>query len=248
MLRRLKRATEVVAQIQERIREEGLGPGASLGTLKDLCRTYQVSLPTMRNALYLLQQDGTVVVRAGQQGGVFVARPEARPVVRAFRQLLVNDQVPLADVLELRSAIEGEAAGLAALRARPAEVAALRASVEHLGKAVGEVQGAFLDENLRFHGLVARASQNRLLYRMFQCVESLLYASTRVRYPIAVQEEVVAAHGKIAEAIAARDPVRARARMLAHLEAFARYRLEAAQDQPWPPEDPTEAPWIDMAP
>ncbi|MCL8206891.1 MAG: FCD domain-containing protein [Actinomycetia bacterium] len=248
MLRRLKRATEVVAQIQERIRAERLGPGASLGTLKDLCRAYEVSLPTMRNALYLLQQDGTVVVRAGQQGGVFVARPEARPVVRAFRQLLVNDQVPLEDVLELRGVIEGEAARLAALRARPAEVAALEASVDHLRATVGELQSPFLEENLRFHGLVARASRNRLLYRMFQCVESLLYESTRVRYPIAVQEAVVAAHAKIVEAIAARDGARARGRMLAHLEAFARYRLEVAEAQPWPPEEIPDTPWIDTAP
>jgi GntR family transcriptional repressor for pyruvate dehydrogenase complex len=245
---RLKRATEVVAQIQERIRAEGLGPGASLGTLKDLCEAYQVSLPTMRNALYLLQQDGTVVVRAGQQGGVFVARPEARPVVRAFRQLLMNDQVPLADVLELRAAIEGEAAGLAALRAHAGEIAAIRASVEQHRKTIGEGQGAFLDENIRFHGFVARASQNRLLYRMFQCVESLLYESTRVRYPIPVQEEVVMAHSKIAEAIAARDPARARARMLRHLEAFKRYRLDVASGEPWPPADALDAPWIDMAP
>lgn len=233
VFRPVQRSTEVVQQIQQMIVGQQLKPGDGLGTLKELCQQFGVSLPTMRNAIYLLQQDGSVVVRTGQLGGVFVSSPEAQPMARGLQQILSYDRVSKEDLQELRMLIETEATRLAALRATDEELKNLQASVADMASLVGRSQSAFLDENLRFHDMIAMATHNMILYRMYQSVESLLYQSTVTWYPVEVQQEVVQAHRQITEALVAKNPEKAQERARRHLLAFDQYlRVRASPHRP----------------
>ena len=65
-------AGEAMRRLLDRIRAEGLGPGAKLGGERDLARTLGVSRATVRQALAELERTGVVRRIPGRGGGTFV--------------------------------------------------------------------------------------------------------------------------------------------------------------------------------
>ncbi len=235
---RTQRANVVVDRVNAMIASRGLRPGESIGTLQDLCRACGASLPTVRRALYLMQQDGAVVVRTGQQGGVYVADAGAQPMLRGIQQVIFNENAPDTAIQEMRLLLETGAVWLAADRVTEAELEPLMESVHKLDALVGQNPHWFLRENLRFHDLVVQASHNILLTRVYESFERLMYPTTLYEYTEAAQREVVRSHRLIVEALAQHNRESARRRMNKHLEAFFAYRTFHSRL----PEEDTPAP------
>src|SRR5512145_1886786 len=104
-----KLSRRLFEQLAEEIKSGRLAPGARLPTEHALTRAARVSRTVVREAVAALRAEGLVVTRQGV--GAFVAEAARRPFrieadeVRSVREVL--------DVMELRTGIEVEAAGLA---------------------------------------------------------------------------------------------------------------------------------------
>jgi len=129
---RVPKAAELVAsRIRSAIVSGELQHGQSLPSETQLMADFQVSRPTVREGIRVLESLGLITVSRGARGGAKVCRPDTRIVATAAAMALQSRRTTIADLFEARTMMEPRAARLAAER-RPHEAsAALRAHVEH---------------------------------------------------------------------------------------------------------------------
>lgn len=150
----------------ELIRERALMPGDRLPTARELAETFAVATPTMREALRKLQATGVIDIRHGS--GIYVLRAEQRLVVAnpSYGDLETHT---ILQILDARLLVEPHLAELAARNIDADRLAAIGRVVE---RAAGETRlRDYLESNVQFHTLVARASGNLVLA---QIIESLI--------------------------------------------------------------------------
>ena len=107
-------------ELRDDITSGRLQPGERLPPEPELCVKTGVSRSTVREALRLLSSQHLIITTRGVTGGSFVAHPDAEQLAdgltTGFTLLTQSAGVGLADLLELRRALEVPAAGLAAIR------------------------------------------------------------------------------------------------------------------------------------
>lgn len=90
--------------LEDRITGGDLEPGDRIGLKSELQEEFDVSGPTLDQALKLLENDGLITLRRGPKGGVFVAR--SAPVLRlGSKQLWARNATSLGENIELREAL-----------------------------------------------------------------------------------------------------------------------------------------------
>lgn len=216
----------LAALIEGQLEEERLKPGDRLPTEPQLAAAHGVSRTVVREAVHQLRSRGLLVSRQGS--GVYVAQPpQHRPLV--FDPKVLGSIDAVVHVVEVRRAIEGEIAALAAQRATRADLAALRralAAVEAAAKAGRDG----VDEDLALHRAIAEATHNPQFVLLLGFLEQYLRDAMKVtranearnlKFAVAVRTE----HQAIVDAIAAHDAAAAR-RAATHHMARAAVRLE----------------------
>ena len=157
---------QIAAEIQQRIRDEGLDPGDRLGTEEQLAREYGVSRPTLREALRILSSARLVRPMSGPKGGIFVTRtPEEsvrRSVSDSIALLLDLKGTSIEELLEARAIIEVPIARLAATRADKAAVEEMRAAIEESAANPDDI-AIKLAAKQRFHRAIAAAAGNAIV-------------------------------------------------------------------------------------
>jgi GntR family transcriptional regulator, transcriptional repressor for pyruvate dehydrogenase complex len=227
-------AERVIARLGADIRGGRLEPGARLPTEQALTSSLGVSRTVVREAVAALRADGLVVTRRGS--GAYVADPAAGPFrIGAAR---ANTLADVLDVMELRLAVEVEAAALAAERASRRQVAAIRTAWRGIDTALRRGEGA-VAEDFGFHRAIAEATGNRQFPRFLEFLGSHVIPRQSVRltrdtpaerrtYLERIQHE----HGRIVDGISGEDPIEARRAMREHLtRSLDRYRLLAGQEK-----------------
>jgi DNA-binding FadR family transcriptional regulator len=168
-------------ELREEITSGRLQPGERLPPEPELCVRSGVSRSTVREALRLLASQHLIVTTRGVTGGSFVAHPDAQQLSEALSTgltLLSNSaEVGMADLLELRRALEVPAAGLAAQRRTDANLIELRGAM--FDPDLDEL-GTMLAAHAAFHAAIASATGNPL----FELV-------TRPLYHVTYGEEIV---------------------------------------------------------
>jgi DNA-binding FadR family transcriptional regulator len=159
-------------ELRAEITSGRLQPGERLPPEPELCVRTGVSRSTVREALRLLASQHLIVTTRGVTGGSFVAHPDAEQLSEALSTgltLLTNSAgIGLADLLELRRALEIPAAGLAAARRTDEHLAEVAAAM--FDPEVDEFD-VMLHAHSLFHSAVARATGNPL----FELVTRPLY-------------------------------------------------------------------------
>jgi DNA-binding FadR family transcriptional regulator len=144
-----------------------LQPGERLPPEPELCVRTGVSRSTVREALRLLASQHLIVTTRGVTGGSFVSHPDAEQLSEALSTgltLFTNAaEVGLADLLELRRALEIPAAGLAAVRRTDEHLAEIRAALFDPDLDDFDVM---MQAHAVYHAAVARATCNPL-YELF---------------------------------------------------------------------------------
>jgi GntR family transcriptional repressor for pyruvate dehydrogenase complex len=218
------RTMEVVERIAGEIAGGGLVPGQRLPTEQALMISLGVSRTVIREAISALKAEGLVVTRQGS--GAFVATDLSR---QPFR--LHNDSSPpLGDVLhilELRLAVEVEAATLAARRATPAQTRRICTAHERFVDAI-ECGRSAIDEDFAFHRSVAAATGNQQFLNFLVFLGRFIIPRQSVRFGTEEEDQarhrnyldrLVGEHGAIVIGIASREPQEAAAAMRSHLNA-----------------------------
>lgn len=214
-------ADEVAERLRRRIVDGEFAPGARLPTGSQLAAEYGVSMSVVREAMSRLKHDG--LIRSVQGAGAFVA-PQDPP--RAFRL----DDLPvspnsLVRIFELRRAVEGEAAWLAAQRRQPEHLQGLQQALDEMAAAVAAGKDG-TEADARFHHLLAEASGNPLfvdLSRFLAAHIGVAIEAARLNslqqgtWDLAHEE-----HQHLLHALQAGDAEQARATILAHIDGAAR--------------------------
>jgi DNA-binding FadR family transcriptional regulator len=228
------KSEQISAALIEHILEGGLKPGDALGTEADLVAGYEVSRPTLRESLRMLEAQGIVSLRPGPGGGATVSRPSIDALAHAFSVFLYLQNVPFGMVLKAREIIEPALAYETALHGSKADFDEMAKSIERMR--VTPNQDAFLQENRVFHEIIARASRNSVLENFWAAISLLASGEQHgISYSFGNRMHVVEAHEAILQACRARDATAASARMAAHigeLEHLVRRRFRALLEEP----------------
>lgn len=218
----------LAARLAAQIDAGELVPGDRLPTEQQLAENHGVSRTVVREAVHQLRSQGLLVSRQGS--GVYVALPALNKPL-AFDPQVLDSIAAVVQIVEVRRALEGEVAALAAARASRTQVAALRRALRAIETAVAAGRDG-VDEDLAFHRALAEASGNPQFSRLLGFLEQYLREAMRVTrgnearhhsFAKAVREE----HKAIVEAIAAGDADLARRAAARHMEHAAQ-RLAAA--------------------
>jgi GntR family transcriptional regulator of vanillate catabolism len=206
------RTVRALLAIRELILEGALAPGSRISELSVAERT-GISRTPIRAALQKLEEEG--LVETIPSGGF---------AVKSFSQQDVFDAI------EIRGALEGLAARLAAERGSVARLGPLHACLQQLDELVGlgmhteEGFAGYVAANVRFHAVVIDLAESPSLKRQIDRVVSLPFAypsafvMAQSLMPESHQIFMIAQdqHHCIFEAIAAREGARAEALMREH--------------------------------
>jgi GntR family transcriptional regulator, transcriptional repressor for pyruvate dehydrogenase complex len=214
--------------LRERIERGELRPQDRLPTEQELADRHGVSRTVVREAVSRLKSMGLLVSRQGS--GVYVA-PVSRAKALAFDPAVLHSLEAVVQIVEVRRALEGEVAALAAQRADEAAVERILAALAAIDAAVA-AGGDGVEEDLHFHRTVAAATGNPQFTRLLGFLEQYQRdAMTVTRANEAMREDfmeqVRGEHREIAHAIAAHDTERARQAATTHMLRAAR-RIEEA--------------------
>jgi len=222
--RRGRLGDQVYGKLLEQIVSGRYAVGDRLPGENDLAERFEVSRPVVREALNRLQADGLVTSRQGS--GTFVARVPPRQIVKLAPGASI---AAILRVFEVRIALEGQAARLAAERRSESELAAIGDALEAMKSAMGSGQSA-KEADFAFHRCVAVASGNMTLVEILDGLAETVGAGMTVALSITRQgtqqrsARVIDEHVRIYEAIAAAEPDSADLAMRYHIDQ-ARKRL-----------------------
>ncbi len=229
------RTAEVVERIAGEIRSGRLESGARLPTEQKLMAAMGVSRTVVREAVAALRAEGLVTTRQGL--GAFVAVEASRVAFRIASEGKAGSNAigDIVRVLELRLAVEVEAAALAAERASPIEAKRIHAALLAVDAAIARGETA-VAEDFAFHRAIADATGNSHFSEFLDFLgrhviprQALRAAQGTPGEQRAYLQRIQKDHARIAEAIAARDVGEARRTMRAHLmKSLERYRTIAA--------------------
>jgi DNA-binding FadR family transcriptional regulator len=208
---------QVYEQLLVQIGSGGMQVGDRLPSEAQLSATLGISRPVIRMALARLRADGIIDSRQG--AGSFVRR---QPSVDFVRSAPSGTIAELLRCFEMRVALEGEAAFLAATRRSAADLEAMEMNAAGLAQAfAGDNLGA--DPDVGFHLAIAAATGNHLFLRTMEMLRQPLrdgIATARRLAQRAAAERlpiVVAEHAAILAAIRAEDADGARRAMREHI-------------------------------
>jgi GntR family transcriptional repressor for pyruvate dehydrogenase complex len=228
------KSAQIADAVMSRIINNGLKPGDLLGTEADLVAEHEVSRPTLRESLRMLQAQGIVDLRPGPGGGVTVGRPTVDTLAHALSVFLYLQGVPFGTVLKARAVIEPALAFEAAVNGTEKEFDELAQSIERMKGLDG--QDAFVQENRTFHQIVARASRNKVLESFWEAISLVAHGEQHaITYSAGNRMHVAKAHEEILTACRRREPENAAARMADHvgeLEHLVKRRYRSALQEP----------------
>ena len=204
-------------QLLEMVVSGGLEPGERLPPERELCERLGVSRTVVREALNLLEARGLISIEHGR--GAVVSGGNTDAVRDTLELILRVRPKALWELLEMRKILEVEISGLAAERATQEDVEAMRAQLRRMAASIDAPRG-YVDADVEFHALLARAARNGVLLTMLEPIVDLLRASRRVsasRRPGSALR-ALGEHEEILRRVEAGDAEGARREMRVHLE------------------------------
>ena len=203
--------------MRQRVVRGELKPGDRLPNERELALAYGVSRNVVREAVRALVKDGLVEVRQGS--GTYVADGTSNALGDSLELALSlgSGGTSLVNLIEIRSIIEPAMAGLAAQRATPTDLDAMRAEVEIMDGAFDDVD-RFIAADHRFHVAIARATQNQLVPLIFVPIVDVVHLQRkRLFYVVRSASSAQEFHHRILAAISSGDSAAATDEMRGHL-------------------------------
>ncbi|WP_289016291.1 FCD domain-containing protein [uncultured Methylobacterium sp.] len=224
-------AEAAASQIEALILEGSLRPGDLLLSERELAGPLNVSRPTLRQGIKMLEDKGLLVTDAA---GARRVAPLASGITDPLIELMSSQGEAVEDYLELRATLEGMAASLAAVRANDVDRDMLTRCMERIDSAYERAdpqEEAEVDIDL--HIGVYEASHNVVLLHVMRALSGMLrrgvfhnreklYARSEIRDVLRDQ------HRAIYDGIMAHDPIAAGKAAEAHMVYTRRVLSEIA--------------------
>ena len=211
---------EIVAQITDLIARNVLKPGDRLPPERELCKQFGVGRSSLREALRSLAVMGILDGRIGE--GTFVC-DNSQYLEKALQWGFRLDGKKVQDLSETRMMLESQNAYYAAERATATD---LQAITEALAGMEGALEDwvRFLESDLQFHLLIAKATHNSILYSLLETTRTHLqeWIKGSLSEPSLADRRAelsLREHRQILEALRQRDTEGARLAMAAHIRS-----------------------------
>jgi GntR family transcriptional repressor for pyruvate dehydrogenase complex len=204
--------------LTEEIMSGRLAAGARLPAERELAERFRLSRPTVREVLRGLQERGLVEIVPAQ--GTFVRAPTTADGARSLESYYRRRNATARELMDARLMLETHAVQLAAACATPPELRLLEICLLDCEGAGNVIDRARHD--LRFHGLLARASHNSVIETMFASIATFTFElMLRSLADPAVAQRGLPYHRAVLDAIRAGEPGQAEEAMREHLSLAA---------------------------
>lgn len=227
-------SVQVARTLQKHILTGKWRPGSKLPSEQELCKQFKASRTVIRESIQHLRGSGMVNTVNGS--GSYVAEGRVTRVREALATYskLTSDAQATRELLQLRTALEGEAASH--LAGRPdRDATPLVRRLDQMRRATTLKRFATLD--IEFHMDLLEASGNRLLAELGQALRDRYVALAIEAYRAdgeareqTLRERTLREHQAIVDAIIAGDPEAARDAMHSHVRD-SRMRWEEAHQR-----------------
>ncbi len=174
---------------------------AWLPTERELATQLGVSRSVVREATKRLEQQGLLEIRQGL--GTRTVNRLHKPLNDSLHLLIPDEVERLRQLIEVRLMVEPGNARLAAERATPEQMKALRLAHQSLVAAQNATDAITAD--MAFHRELASASGNQIAALLLHSLSDLLQASLQLGYDRVAPERAISEHQRILEAIERRD-------------------------------------------
>lgn len=222
-------SADLSAQIAKAIRDAiiagDLIVDARLPSEAELAEQFDVSRPTVREALKRLAAQSLIRTQRGAFGGAFVNRLSFEDAysqqITTSTLLLSMNSVSFDTACEARFALERACAPLSAERRSADHLATMRAEI-HRQSQPGLTDEAFCASDVAFHrALVDGAGNPVLSYQLAGAVEAMQPLMNMITFTARSREAIVALHTQITDAIENQKGAMA-AEGLTELEAYTK--------------------------
>ena len=202
-------AKQIAENIRSAIIDGSLKVDEQLPTEDVLAKKFNVSRPTIREALKRLAAQNLIRSRRGPAGGTFVNRPSQKQLCSSLMgsaMLMVSmGKFSLSEIAEARRELELTCCRLAAERREDEHLTTMAEEiVRQKDPATADVD--FCASDVRFHRALVDATKNPVLqFVMFAVIEALQPATNLVIFRFREREKILAQHERIYTAIKAQD-------------------------------------------
>ncbi len=215
---------QVAEQLGTRVLAGNYAPGETMPDEPLLCQEFGVSRTVIREAVRMLVSKGMIEVRP--RVGTRVLDPRNWQLldrnVLHWQQNIKIDGQQLKELIELRQAVEPDAASFAAERRTDEDLQAIGYSFGKMELTVG-MNNEYAIADAQFHIAILRAAKNRYFDALESAIFTGLLLSIRVTNPDELRNrKSLPFHKTISDAIAAKDSEAAHSAMKLHLEDSAR--------------------------
>jgi GntR family transcriptional repressor for pyruvate dehydrogenase complex len=221
MIQAQNKSQQLVRELIQHIRSDGLGVGDRLPSIRHLAARLGVGTGAVRDAMMQAQTMGLVTIRP--RSGAFVQSLNYAPLVDALSNTLEASLLQvdhnLFHLLEARQLVEVELARLAAQRRRLEDLLPVREALDAMvAAAQADDCQDFVAADVRFHTEIARIGGNSVMVTILAAMLGLLRPYL-VRLPWTPQRRLRTdqSHAEIYQALVAGNPEQAGAGMRAHL-------------------------------
>jgi DNA-binding FadR family transcriptional regulator len=217
MVRSTRAHEQIVNQLQNLILSGKLAPGSRLPSERAMMVEFQVSRPTVREALRVAESMGLISVRPGDPAGSKVLGTPSVGMARLFDSMVQAGCTSAVELLEMRIVVDSSAAALASMQPR-SKLANLLEILEQM-RSTAELH-AFAELDAKFHEAMIVASGNRLFHLVFQALEEPIRSLIEDNLKSSQKQsrvETLEHHAEIFDAIRKGDAPRAAKAVRTHL-------------------------------
>src|SRR5271170_8020156 len=222
-------AASVFEQLISHVVNGDWKPGDRIPPERELCQQLGIARTSLREALKAMELVGMLDSRVGD--GTFVCpRTEflSRPLLWAFTG---SDHTELHDIMEARTIIEENLAGLAAERGSEEDIARIGEAVQAMRDSIARGD-SILEADMSFHIAICQAARNEVLRNAVQLLRNLMRQWIYYKLLIPnVATLVLKRHVAIYRAISRRKPSSARSEMRHHLEETMRLVTQVVEQR-----------------
>lgn len=210
------RVAKIVAHLEQLILVGELRADDRLPPERDLAAQWNVSRGVVREAIGRLAALG--LVRSRQGSGTRIASPDGSHQLLNYQWLLKQGVLKLEHLSTARLPLETTIAALAAEHRTTDHLRRLTAVQRTLANPKQSLK-AYIEADMRFHAVLAEATDNPVFGIILAPIQELLIESRRRTLGRYGAKLAHAHHAKILTAVERRDAAAARAAMQLHLEA-----------------------------
>ena len=222
---------QVADQLQEAIFSGTLKADDRLPTEEALSARFQVSRPTIREALKRLAAKNLIRSKRGPTGGTFVNHlnvDELSEHLTSASTLFVSmNDISLTEISSTRKELEALCFQHACQNRRPEDLQRLEEELKHQSNPDISPE-EFCASDVRFHRIIANATGNRMLsFVMFTLIEALQPVANMIAYRFREREIITNQHQRILQAITDQDSTLAVAILHEQIEYLDQLHEEA---------------------